>query len=447
MRQTNFVAALITGVAVAAAAPATAADGGIACGVPQLTTCPSPLDTSLPDVKNMLSWSQKERAVGFRNDYRSYPGDVFRHGTAIPLPRAERDLTRASYVFDGKHYGLDDYLQRNDVAGLLVIKDGSIAYEYYGDGNNQSTLWTSRSVGKSVVSTLVGVALKEGKISSLDDELVRYNPDLRGTAWERVTFRQLIQHTSGVEWSENYQDPGSDFARLTDCEAGQDTYSCVHDLVINSKRKAIAPPGSEWSYSSGGAWVLGDTLEKATGMPLARYLQEKIWQPFGMASDGVWHAYEPGRHDVGAHGFNATLEDWGRFGLFVLKNGELPGGHRALPDHWVQDARQWTRATGSVSASHPNGIYGYQWWNNSVPANAGYVSPKLGLDERDTLWALGIYGQVIVVNQKQNLVIVQWSVWPEAEPSFSAQPLEASLMFNSIANTLARPAAVTGKRK
>jgi CubicO group peptidase (beta-lactamase class C family) len=417
-------------------AQANAADGA-ACGVPQLSRCPSPVDSTLPDVKNMLTWNQTERAVGFRNDYRSYPGDVFRHGnTALPLPHAMRDLSHASYVFNGHTYTLNDYLKRDDVAGLLVIKDGKIAYEHYGDGNTSSTLWTSRSVGKSVVSTLVGIALKEGTISSLDDPLVKYNLDLRGTAWDTVTFRELIQHTSGVEWNENYQNPTSDFARLTDCEAGKHAYACVHDLIINAQRKRIATPGTTWSYSSGGAWVLGDTLEKATGMPLARYLQEKVWQPFGMANDGVWHSYAPGQHDVGAHGFNATLEDWGRFGLFVLKNGELPNGEKMLPDNWVKDASDWSQAKGSVSGAHPNGIYGYQWWNNSVPADATGVAPKQGLDGNDTLWALGIYGQMMVVNQKEHLVIVQWSTWPKAEPSFSAQPLEASLMFNAIANTL-----------
>lgn len=109
-----------------------------------------------------------------------------------------------------------------------------------------------------------------------------------------------------------------------------------------------------------------------------------------------------------------------------------------LPDHWVADARAWNRAEKSVTAAHPDGSYGYEWWNNSVPANAVNVGPKHGLESQDTLWALGIFGQMIVVNQKEKLVIVQWSTWTQAEPSFSAQPLEASLMFNAIANHLAK---------
>nr|WP_154325237.1 serine hydrolase [Pantoea sp. 201603H] len=413
-----------------------AATSGANCHVPELSACPEPLDQHLPDVKEMLTWNQNNRVIGFRNDYRSYAGDVFKAGTPVPLQHAARDLSGAVYQYHGHDYHLNDYIKRNNVTGMLVIKDGKVAWDYYGGGNNKQTLWTSRSVGKSVVSTLVGVALKEGKIASLDDKIVKYNPDVHGTVWENVTIRQLLQHTSGVQWDENYKDPKSDFAQLTTCEAGNDVYNCVKKLIINPQRKTYAAPGEVWSYSSGGAWMLGDTLEKATGMPLARYLQEKIWQPFGMTHDGVWHSYEKGKHDVGAHGFNATLEDWGKFGLFILHNGRLPDGTKQLPDNWVQDARAWNQAKNSVSPAHPEGSYGYQWWNNSTPANAGDVAPKTGLSEKDTLWALGIFGQMIVVNQKENLVIVQWSTWPQAEPAFNAQPLEASLMFNAIATTL-----------
>ena len=150
----------------------------------------------------------------------------------------------------------------------------------------------------------------------------------------------------------------------------------------------------------------------------------------------MWHAYTKGEHDVGAHGFNATLEDWGRFGEFILHNGVLPNGEQILPENWVAESSNWTRATGSVSAAHPNGLYGYQWWNNEVPVNASNVEPAPQASLQHSLWALGIFGQMIMVNQAENLVIVQWSTWPQAEPSFSAQPLEASLMFSAIAKAL-----------
>ena len=410
-------------------APAMAACEGTA-----LTECPAPFDAKLPDTQKMLTWSQAERVVGFRNDYRNYKGDVFRHGKATPLVAADKPLTQASYEVNGKQWNLQDYLQRQNVSGMLVLKDGKVAYKYLAEGNTDTTLWTSRSVGKSVVSILFGVALKEGKIHSMDDLVTQYEPDLKGTAWDGVTLKQLIQHTSGVAWNEDYTNPQSDFAKLTQCEAHPGAYECVRTLVSGLKR--AHPAGEVWSYSSGGAWLLGDVLERATGMTLAGYLEKSLWQPYGMANDGVWHAYTKGEHDVGAHGFNATLEDWGRFGEFVLHNGQLPNGKQILPDNWVAQSASWNTAQKSVTAAHPQGIYGYQWWNNEVPVNAKNVVPTAQNSLKGSMWALGIFGQMIMVNRAENLVIVQWSTWPQAEPSFSAQPLEASLMFSAIAKTL-----------
>ncbi|HEJ7835079.1 serine hydrolase [Serratia marcescens] len=434
MKSKVFNRSLLAGVVISLCSGLLAPAALAACAGTELSVCPAPFDAQLPDTHKMLTWSQSDRVIGFRNDYRNYAGDVFHHGNAVPLLAAAKPLTDASYRVNGKTYSLQDYLQRQNVSGMLVLKDGKIAWKYLGQGNTDSTLWTSRSVGKSVVATLVGVAIKQGKIHSLDDLITQYEPDLKGTAWDGVTLRQLITHTSGVAWNEDYTNPKSDFAQLTECEARPGTYACVRKLVAGLHR--AHPAGQNWSYSSGGAWLLGDVLERASGMPLAAYLQQSIWQPYGMASDGVWHAYAKGQHDVGAHGFNSTLEDWGRFGEFILHNGTLPNGKQILPADWVAQSSNWTRAAGSVSAAHPDGIYGFQWWNNEVPVNAANVEPAPQASLKHSLWALGIFGQMIMVNQAENLVIVQWSTWPQAEPSFSAQPLEASLMFSAIAKAL-----------
>lgn len=171
------------------------------CPVAQLSVCPATLDTQLPNVKDMLIWGLRcgrgrqrvvSRVIGFCSDYRSYPRDVFKAGEAVPIPRDNKDLSAVSYQYQGQNYPLADYLKRNSVTGMMVIKEGKIVWDYYGSGNTNTTLWTSRSVGKSAISTLGGVALKEGKIASLDDEIVKYNPDVCGTAWEHVTARQLM---------------------------------------------------------------------------------------------------------------------------------------------------------------------------------------------------------------------------------------------------------------
>ena len=407
------------------------------CKVDGLSSAPTPCDKNLPNVKDMLTWTQEQRVIGFRNDYRNYPGDVFKHGTPVfPLPKSDKPAPVINYVYNGKPLTLSDYIKGQDVQGLLIIKDGKVIIEKYYDGNNKTSLWTSRSVGKSIVSTLVGNAIKKGEIQSLDDLIVKYEPDFKGTAWDGVTLKQLIQHTSGVAWNENYADPKSDFSALTQCEAEPGTYRCVYDLVRNVKRVPSELPGAVWSYNTGGAWLLGDILEKATGKSIAKNLQDNIWQPFGMASDGVWHSYMKNKHDMGGHGFNATLEDWGRFGMYILNDGMLPDGTRTLPKDWIKDATSWTQAKNSVTTGYPMGQYGYEWWNNNVPADAKNVSPKNDAGDNNSMWAQGIYGQMIAINRKEKVVMVQWATWKEAEPAADKQQLESSVFFNAVVNSL-----------
>ncbi|CAI0909630.1 Beta-lactamase [Serratia marcescens] len=199
MKSKVFNRSLLAGVVISLCSGLLAPAALAACAGTELRACPAPFDAQLPDTHKMLTWSQSDRVVGFRNDYRNYAGDVFHHGNAAPLPAAAKQLADASYRVNGKTYHLQDYLQRQNVSGMLVLKDGKIAWKYLGQGNTDATLWTSRSVGKSVVATLVGVAIKQGKIRSLDDLITQYEPDLKGTAWDGVTLRQLITHTSGVE--------------------------------------------------------------------------------------------------------------------------------------------------------------------------------------------------------------------------------------------------------
>src|SRR5579862_4513360 len=310
------------------------------CQTLKLTDCPAPRDAQLPPASELLTWQGQDRIAGMRNTWRLYPGDVFRtgHRTATPLLPADHPLKDVSYRFSGQLHDLTAYLARQRVAGLLLLKNGRIALEYYGLGNTDRTLWASRSVAKSVVSTLVGIAIQEGKIHSIDDPVLRYLPELKGTAWDGVTLRQLITHTSGVAWIENYVDPKSDFATLTHCEATPDPYPCIRQLVYSRPRRDGISPGEVWSYNTGGAWLLGRVLEQATGMSIARYLEKSLWNREPMEREGVWQALVPGQIDMGGHGFNATLRDWGRFALFVERGGRLSDGTQLLPGSWLKEA-------------------------------------------------------------------------------------------------------------
>lgn len=420
----------------AAATQGSAAPNVSACMKLGLERCPEPLDAQLPLAADMLTWDPKTRIVGFRNTWRLYEGDVF-HARGLaphPLPAANHALPPIKYRLDGHDYTLADYLDRESVTGMLVLKDGRIAYEYYGAGNTPTTLWTSRSVAKSVVSVLVGVAIREGSIGAVTDPVVRYLPELKGTAWEGTTLRNLLQHTSGVAWNEDYADAQSDFAKLTRCEAGPSPLGCVMALAKSLPRRPGVQPGDAWSYNTMGAWLVGRLLEKATGMTLARYLETRIWSRYAMENDGVWQALVPGEVDMGGHGFNATLRDWGRFAQFVADGGRLPDGTALLPEGWIRDSTTWTRAHGSVTPATPDGQYGYQWWYMAVePGQAD--TDDATLTSRESFWAEGIFGQVIAIDAKEHLEMVQWSAYPSAAKPTSLYD-EQVLLFNALARSL-----------
>ena len=409
------------------------------CDAVGLSACPKPFDAVLPSAADVLSWDQHTRVIGFRNTYRLYKGDAFRTlgGKVYPLLPASYKLPMTHYQMNGRAYLLDDYLHRQSVTGLLILKNGRIVYEYYGNGNGDQTLWTSRSVAKSVVSILVGMAVKEGLIHSVGDLVTRYLPELKGTVWEDVTLRDLLQHTSGVAWNEDYADPASDFARLTHCEATPAAYQCVLQLVSTLKRKPGVRPGDLWSYNTAGAWLVGRVLEQATGMTIAKYLETRLWSRFAMERDGVWEALVQGQIDMGGHGFNATLRDWGRFALFVAEGGRLSSGEQLLPPDWIEQSVRWTKAKGSVTPATPDGQFGYQWWFSGVdPRRRGADSAMH--TAKQTFWAEGIYGQAIAINPVEKLVLVQWSTWKEAETPDSLYE-EQALFFDAIARALGSP--------
>jgi CubicO group peptidase (beta-lactamase class C family) len=206
----------------------------------------------------------------------------------------------------------------------------------------------------------------------------------------------------------------------------------VFGLIRSVKRRSGVRPGEIWSYNTGGAWLVGRVLERATGMPIAKYLQTRIWSRFAMESDGVWEALEPGQVDMGGHGFNATLRDWGRFALFVSQDGRLPSGERLLPAQWLGDSTAWTRARGSVTPATPEGQYGYQWWFlDASPAERGRPTATA----RQSFWAEGIFGQAIAIDPTRRLIMVQWSTWKNAETPDSLYD-EQALFFDALARSL-----------
>jgi CubicO group peptidase (beta-lactamase class C family) len=335
-------------------------------------------------------------------------------GAVRPLTPASTPLKNVHFQSRGQPYDLFDYLADNRVAGLLVLKNGKVALEDYELGAGPDTRWISFSMAKSVASTLVGAALKQGLIASLDDPLTRYLPQLKGGPYDGVSVRNIMQMASGVKWNETYTDPHSDRRKLLEKQLAQKPGSIV--AYMNTLSRA-GPPGSIWTYSTGESFMVGALLEAATHKSLATYLSETMWSRLGMEHDATWWLESPGGMGLAGSGLGATLRDYGRFGLLVQQDGVIDG-KQIVPAGWFQQAGSAHRIGGkSVD-------YGYLWW--PIPAGDPI--------HRGAFQAIGIFGQHLYVNPREKLVIVVLSARPKPDSAFS--PIDDIPFFAAVARAL-----------
>jgi CubicO group peptidase (beta-lactamase class C family) len=331
----------------------------------------------------------------FRNIDRLFPVRVVKHGPKVlALPPAARHLVKVEFSSGGKPYDLIDYMALNRVTALLVLKDGKIAFEDYEMGNTEKTRWMSMSMVKSITSSLVGAAIQDGFIRSIDDPVTRYVAKLKGSAYDGVSIRFLLQMASGVKWDETYTDPASDRRRMLGAQIAQRPGGIL-DLMAKLPRAEAS--GTIWNYSTGETFVAGAVVRAAVDRPLAQYLSERIWTKAGMESDATWWLESPGGLEIGGSGLSATLRDYGRFGLFLM-NGGVAGGERILPEGWVRDAGS-SKIIGGKAVD-----YGYMLWPFSASSGAA---------NQGAFQALGIYGQHIYVNPRERVVIVVWGALPK----------------------------------
>lgn len=277
-----------------------------------------------------------------------------------------------------------DYFQRfmNDqrVHGVLVLQDGKIRLERYTAPQGPLTRWNSFSVAKSITATLVGAAMHDGDIKSLDDDVTRYINELRGSAYDGVSVRQLLTMTSGVKWNEDYTDPRSDVAEMY-AQRAAPGFDMTTSYVRKLPREAA--PGTKWVYKTSETNLVGVLVAKATRKPLADYLSDKIWRPYGMERDAEWMIDEVG-HEQGGCCLAMTLRDVGRFGQFILDDARI-NGRSIVADGWLEDATRNHVSTGAAESG-----YGYQWWTRSD----------------GTFEGRGIYGQTLHIDRARRLVIV-----------------------------------------
>lgn len=353
---------------------------------------------NFPTNTDVLFWSTPERDAAFRVLDRlpvlSESRVIAAGENAYPLPEGEA----LDVGMD-----VDAYMASQRAAALVIVHDGKIRLEQYGLEFGPEGRWTSFSVAKSFTSTLVGAAIKDGYIKSIDDMVSEYIPDLKGSAYDNVTIKQLLTMTSGVKWNEDYGDPRSDVALFTahKPEPGVDvTVSYMRQL------ESEAEPGTKWVYKTGETNLIGVLASSAANKPLAQYLSETVWQPFGMEQDATWLLGSTG-HEVSGCCIQAATRDYARFGLFIMGGG-IADGEQVLPDGWISEA-----TTKQADIGRPGHGYGYQWWT---------------LDDGADI-AQGIFGQGIFIDPKRNLVIASNGNWPQATDMQGGNQGEERLAF------------------
>jgi CubicO group peptidase (beta-lactamase class C family) len=353
---------------------------------------------ALPTDRNVLSWSAGQRDAAFRAMDRlpvlAEAREIAPSDRPLPLP-AGRPLSIP---------GVEAYMASQRTAGLVIVQDGKVRFERYGLGFGPDGRWTSFSVAKSFTSTLVGAAIKDGAIRSLDDKVSQYIPDLRGSAYDDVSVAQLLTMSSGVRWNEDYEDPKSDVASFNNAEPDTGV-----DATVSYMRKLprAHPPGTVWHYNTGETNLIGVLVSSAVKKPLSQYLEEKIWKPAGMEAKATWLLGKTG-HEIAGCCLQAATRDFARMGLLVLANGTT-ASRQIVPPDWFAAATHKQKDIGE-----PGKGYGYQWWTYDNGAVA----------------AQGIFGQGIFIDPKRHLVIASNADWPRADGG--PQPAAREVFYRKV---------------
>jgi len=348
---------------------------------------PSDIDLQALRERPLAIWNQAEREMGFAHWDRAFAARKIARGPqvhALPVGAAWPAFAPGGEGALQLQRNVDDF----KLAGIVVLLHGQLRLEHYARGHSAQGRWVSFSVAKSLTSTLVGAAIKDGFISSVDDAVTRYLPELRDSAYDGVTVRQLLTMTSGAKWNEDYKDPAADFALFYSIPVDPGMDATVSYM---KKLRRDAPPGQRWQYNTGDTNLIGVLVARATGKNLATYASEKIWARYGMESDASWMLDRSG-HEHGGCCISASTRDFARFGQFILDGARIDG-QSVVADGWLEAA---TRK--QVDIGQPGAGYGYQWWTR----------------DRGAFNAFGLHGQQIHVDRARGLVVAINSAEPGA---------------------------------
>jgi CubicO group peptidase (beta-lactamase class C family) len=343
------------------------------------------------------------------------PARLSRRGdTPLPWRRAPREPDIAylgAPALAAGRFRLADYMDRNPATGLLVAQDDVIHLERYQYGRSDTHRMTSFSMAKTVIAMLVGIAVAEGRIASIDAPAEAYAPTLRGLEYGATPLRHLLTMSSGVQFREEY-DGNDDSARLSRATIGQQTTGGAAALAQFNTR--IAAPGARGYYASSETYALAIVLRAVVGMPIAEYFADRIWRPIGAEADASWLLDSSGL-EVGYMGLQATLRDFAKLGLLMARGGRA-GQRVVIPGEWVAEMTRMQVSPGRVGRFFG---YGYQTW--IFPQDDGSFA------------FLGVRGQAMFVHPASRLVMVHTAVRPDPRDPGGA---DATASWRGVRTTL-----------
>ncbi|GAA6153485.1 serine hydrolase domain-containing protein [Pseudoteredinibacter isoporae] len=343
--------------------------------------------------------------------------DVSAGNHVWPLEKGDTLILPENFDYHGERLNSEEYLHYTHTGSLLVLQHGKIRLETYYRDETETDRHISFSVAKSFISALFGMAVSEGKID-IEKKADDYVPSLKGSGYEGVRIKDVLQMSSGVKFNEDYADLNSDinrFGRILALGGSFDDFAASLENEVS--------PGTRRLYVSIDTQVLGMILREATGQSISDYMQEKLWQPMGAESDAYWvtDSYDM---EMVLGGLNAVLRDYGRFGQLALQNGQR-GGTQIIPAQWMQDSLKTDAPhlkAKEDERSMDNWGYGYQWW-----------LPPATPEHPGVFMAVGIYDQYIYIDPARELVIVKLSGNPHyTDDEYDSVPKTLAL-FRAIA--------------
>ncbi|MCX4306102.1 MAG: serine hydrolase [Acetatifactor sp.] len=362
---------------------------------------------------SLNSFKDENLAHTFQNTPQIQPTKHISRGeNTFSFSKEDNMALPEKFGFEDSLYPVETFIEDTRTLAMLVIRDDVIKYETYFSGGDENTLFSSNSMGKSFVSALMGIAVEEGYVGSVEDPIGKYIPEFRGTELENIPIRACLQMASGIDFDEDTDMSGFSLRTLMGMPA----------MKVISKYGVQEEPYTYRRYLSINTEILGKVITNATGYSLARYMEEKLWKKIGVAHDAYWTLSNGTELAMG--GLSVSLRDYAQFARLYLNGGSYEG-EQILSKDWVKDSVDDSAAYSRPGANQDayNAIgYGYQWW---VPEG-----------EEGEFMAIGVYGQWIYVNPTKQVIIVKTS----ADPDFMEKGYELKhvAFFRAVAEAAAR---------